>query len=253
MRLTTTRTGFFLAIIFLMFFVGCSGGGGGKNQTVSISITRSASGLVGELVTLNVTRENTPDFTLVNPPPGSGCVKSGTNAVVCTPTAAGTYTVTVTATADTTRSANATLTITAPNAEDVRIPVTITLSYPIASVDFEFTYTNGLEFKTLEKSSARLTPTVVRDDGTTCIGFFSRSGGNDFAPQDGALDAGNLVFSWSGSSGQSVTMTTAIMSEVIYDDKGEAVNVVEVPIPGTPLTVPISSSGNQGGFRIGFQ
>ena len=234
----------------LMFFVGCGGGGGSQSQTVSISITRSASALVGQSVTLNVTRQNTPDFTLVNPPSGSGCVKSSVNAVICTPTAAGTYTVTVTATADTTKNASATLTVTTPNVTEIEIPVTISLSYPIAGARFEFTYTNGLEFESYEQSAAvqSAIPVTTEMDGNTYVGFFSRY--NDFTPQNGALNIGNLVFSWSGASGQHVTMTEARL--FVVRDTGTGPARTDEIINTDTRTVSLSSSGNQGGFRISF-
>ena len=82
-------------------------------EDVSISISpATASITVGTSRTFAVTRVNTADFT-VSAPSAAGCVKNGVNAVICTPTAAGTYAVTVTATADTTKSVSATLTASA--------------------------------------------------------------------------------------------------------------------------------------------
>ena len=110
-----TNVGFIATAIFLMtFFTAC----GDKEKkppvtSVSISISPITTNInVGETRTLNVTRTNTNDFNLsVNPSTGHDCVKSGSNAVVCKPTAAGTYTVTVTASADSTKTATATLTV----------------------------------------------------------------------------------------------------------------------------------------------
>ena len=108
-------SGIITAAMFLMFFSACGGNSGknnDNNQSVSISITQSLNVRVGESKTLQVTRHNTDDFTLsVSPTYGSGCEKSGNNAVVCTPIAAGTYTVTVTATVDTLKNSNATVTV----------------------------------------------------------------------------------------------------------------------------------------------
>jgi len=86
-------------------------------EDVSISISQvTASTVVGTSRIFTITRANTADFTL-SAPSAAGCAKSGLNAVICTPTAAGTYTVTVTATADATKSASATLTANAPEPE----------------------------------------------------------------------------------------------------------------------------------------
>ena len=84
--------------------------GGSSDITISMS-PPSANTIVGTQMTFVVATQNT-DFTMsVSPASGSGCAKSGGN-VVCTPTAAGTYTVTLTATADTSKKATATLTAT---------------------------------------------------------------------------------------------------------------------------------------------
>ena len=107
------RMGFIAStVMVLMFFTGCGDGKGENTRSVSISITETLDVLIGETKTLNVTRQNTADFTVsVNPATGSGCVKNGNDAVICTPTEEGTYTVTVTAAADTTKKADATLTV----------------------------------------------------------------------------------------------------------------------------------------------
>ena len=78
---------------------------------------------VGETRALQVTRQNTNDFMVsVNPASGSGCEKNGANAVVCTPTAAGTYNVTVTATADTSKNGTAVLTVTPAQTDSTPTP-----------------------------------------------------------------------------------------------------------------------------------
>jgi len=113
------QAGYVTTVMFLMFIAACGGSGGGgiiddlKNNpsSVNISITQSQSMRIGETKTLNITRQNTHDFTL-SAPIGSGCVKNSVDAVSCTPTATGTYTITVTATADTTKKASVTVTVT---------------------------------------------------------------------------------------------------------------------------------------------
>jgi len=110
------RVGLITAAIFLIFFTAC-GGGNNKNddnnaKVVDISITQALTARVGETKPLTVTRQNTDDFTVsVTPTSGSGCVKSDSNTVSCTPTAAGDYTVTVTASADPSKTSKATVTV----------------------------------------------------------------------------------------------------------------------------------------------
>jgi hypothetical protein len=246
------QTGFILSAMILVFFAACGGDGGTGRDTpgdtsVNISITQTASTHVGVPTTLTVTMRNTSDFTLsVNPLVGLDCARSGNYAVVCTPTAAGVYTVTVTAAADTSKKSSATLTVTANiTGTEVKIPVVIAVSKSIAGANFEFKPTSGLTFAALEKSaavnSAVVTPTEIKN-GNTYVGFFS--GNNNFTPTGGALNIGNLVFSSSGASGQSVNMTEV---EIIWFT-GD--NVDTEVIKGS-YTVQIPDTGGQG-FRIGL-
>jgi len=113
------KSGLIAASIFLLFFTACGGGSNGGNNpapqprpAVTISIAQSLTVRVGESKTLNVTRQNTDDFTVsASPASGSGCTRTDANTVRCAPTAAGTYTVTVTATADTSRTSSSTVTV----------------------------------------------------------------------------------------------------------------------------------------------
>ena len=132
-------------------------------------------------------------------------------------------------------------------AEEVRVPVAISLSHPIAGAQFKFRHTDGLEFVSFERSevvqSAMMTPTVARD-GNIHIGFFSRE--NSFVPSGGELNAGQLIFNYSGATGQTIAMTEVKLVEVIDKDttKSELItDVYEIQIP---------LSGDEG-LRIGFQ
>ena len=79
--------------------------------------------------------------------------------------------------------------------EEIKVPVAISLSHPIAGAQFKFKHTDGLEFVSFERSaiaqSALMTPTVARD-GNINIGFFGRE--NSFVPSGGELNAGQLIF-----------------------------------------------------------
>jgi len=145
--------GLFAAAMSLLLFAACGGGSGNNNNnkkndpppvSVSISIMppTTLTMLVGESKTLNVTvTPQDTNFTVsVVPASGSGCEKSGNNAVTCTPTAADKYTVTVTA--DATKTATAQINVMEEEVEidegagditeitseygDIRIPISFT-------------------------------------------------------------------------------------------------------------------------------
>ena len=99
--------------MFLMFFAACGGESNNDNPgSVTISIAPATENVaVGASKTFTVKAQNTDFAVSVSPVSGLGCVKSGNNAVICTPVAAGTYNVTVTATADTSKIASATFVV----------------------------------------------------------------------------------------------------------------------------------------------
>ena len=90
------RMGLFAAAMSLPLLAACGGSGNNNYNnnnnppSVSISIMPPATltMLVGESTTLNVavTPQDTVFTVSVVPASGSGCVKSGNNAVACTPT-----------------------------------------------------------------------------------------------------------------------------------------------------------------------
>jgi hypothetical protein len=120
-------------------------------------------------------------------------------------------------------------------AEEIKVPVTIALSHPIAGAQFKFHHTDGLEFVSFERSnavrSAIMTPAVAKD-GNIHIGFFGRD--NGFIPQNGELDAGYLVFSYDGAPDQTLAMTEVKLVEVIDKDNTRSeliTDVYEIKIP----------------------
>ena len=131
--------------------------------------------------------------------------------------------------------------------EEVRIPVTISLSHPIAGAQFEFRHTDGLEFVSFERSaivqSAIMTPTVAKD-GNIHIGFFGRE--NSFVPSGGELNAGQLVFNYSGATGQTVAMTEVKLVEVIDQDNTKSELITDI----YEIQIPLSDGE---GMRIGFE
>ena len=108
------KAGFFIAAALLLF-TACVGEVEVDNidpTSVHISITKTLNVGVGDTKALQITRQNTDDFTLsVDPASGSGCIKKGNDSVRCTPTRAGDYTVTVTAAADETKKSTAKVTV----------------------------------------------------------------------------------------------------------------------------------------------
>jgi len=135
----------------------------------------------------------------------------------------------------------------AAETETVKVPVKIALSHPIAGAQFKFHHTDGLEFVSFEKSeavgSAMMTPTVAKD-GSINIGFFSRE--NNFIPQNGELNAGNLIFNYSGASGQKLAMTEVKLVEVIDRDHTKSELLTDV----YEISVPVSSGKE---LRLGFK
>jgi len=111
------KTGFIITTMFLMFFAACGGESNNDNPgAVTISIAPATENVaVGASKTFTVKAQNTDFAVSVSPVSGLGCVKSGNNAVICTPVAAGTYSVTVTATTDTSKSASATVVVSESN------------------------------------------------------------------------------------------------------------------------------------------
>ena len=131
--------------------------------------------------------------------------------------------------------------------EEVRVPVAISLSHPIAGAQFEFTHTDGLEFVSFERSevvqSAMMTPTVARD-GNIHIGFFSRE--NSFVPSGGELNAGQLIFNYSGATVQTIAMTEVKLVEVIDKDTTKSELITDI----YEIQIPLSDGD---GMRIGFE
>jgi len=124
-----------------------------------------------------------------------------------------------------------------PGARQVRVPLVADISNSVAGAQFAFLYTDGLSFAAYEPSDAvkngSLTP-VVEKNGTTHLGFFS--GFNIFAPQNGKLDMGYLVFDYTGQDRQSVTILEIELVEIV--DNNTTANEFFGPI-----TVEISREG----------
>ena len=100
-----------IIIALSLTLLAACGGGDGDNKNASVRITSNPGTMfVGATASFTVTADKT-DFTVSATPAGSGCTKSGNNAISCTPTAAGTYTITVTATKNASKSDQATLTV----------------------------------------------------------------------------------------------------------------------------------------------
>ena len=131
--------------------------------------------------------------------------------------------------------------------EEIKVPVTISLTHPIAGAQFQFRHTDGLEFVSFERSeavkAAMMTPTVAKD-GNIHIGFFGRD--NAYIPQGGELNVGNLVFSYSGVPGQTLAMTEVKLVEVIDKDTTNSELLTDI----YEIEIPLSSGD---GLRLGFK
>ena len=140
------------------------------------------------------------------------------------------------------------LTVTAA-AQEVRVPVVIDLSHPIAGAQFEFHHSSGLEFVSFEKSatieSAMITPTATRD-GNTYFGFFGAD--NSFAPEGGKLNVGYLVMNHSGEPSQTLTMTEVKLVEVVDQNTTTSelrTEIAEIPVPLTDIEGLTIGDGSQ--------
>ena len=104
------------------------------------------------------------------------------------------------------------------NDDQMRVPLVIDLSYAVAGVQFTFEYSAGLEFVSYEKSavvSSALTTPVVVKNGYTCLGFYNAD--NMYAPKDGKLDVGYLVFNCLTNNSQQVTLTEIKLVQIVGD------------------------------------
>ena len=123
-------------------------------------------------------------------------------------------------------------------AQQVKVPLVADLSDDIAGAQFAFSYTDGLSFADYEPSgaveSAGVTPAVEKD-GVTYLGFFS--GANDFAPQNGKLDMGYLVFDYTGDEPQSVTISEIKLVALSEDNDSTKDEVLG------PITMSVSRVG----------
>ena len=132
-------------------------------------------------------------------------------------------------------------------ADEVKVPVSIALKKPVAGAQFKFSHTDGLEFVSFERSeavrSAIMTP-IVAKDGYVHIGFFGRD--NSYVPQGGALDAGHLVFNYSGAADQTIAMTEVKLVEVIDKDTTNSELITDI------YEIKIPLSGGEG-LKIGFE
>ena len=122
--------------------------------------------------------------------------------------------------------------------QQVRVPLVVDLSDDIAGAQFAFSYTDGLSFADYEPSgaveSAGVTPAVEKD-GVTYLGFFS--GANDFAPQNGKLDMGYLVFDYTGDEPQGVTISEIKLVVLTEDNSSTKDEILG------PITVSVSRVG----------
>ncbi|MDR2719548.1 MAG: hypothetical protein LBC03_01930 [Nitrososphaerota archaeon] len=115
------------------------------------------------------------------------------------------------------------------NERQVKVPLVIDVSYAIAGAQFTFEYSAGLEFVSYEKSStvfSALTTPVVMKNGYTYLGFYTVD--NRYAPENGKLDVGCLVFNCLNDDSQKVTLTEIKLVQIV--DNGETRSEFLVPV-----------------------
>ncbi|HHY83726.1 MAG TPA: hypothetical protein GX505_13765 [Clostridiales bacterium] len=131
-----------------------------------------------------------------------------------------------------------------PNeANEVRVPITLKVPYAIAGAEFEIEYTPGLKLLSFEKSetigTAYTTP-MVEKNGRTYFGFYH--GSNDYAPKDGVLDIGFLVFEHSGEPDQFILVKEAKYVQVIdKDNTNSSLLTLNEKIDVSPVSDPTTN------------
>jgi len=136
----------------------------------------------------------------------------------------------------------------------VQVPLVIDLSHVIAGAQFAFEYSTGLEFVSYEKSeavfSALTTPVVVKN-GYTYLGFYNVD--NRYAPENGKLDMGYLVFNCLNDDSQQVTMTEIKLVQVGDDGttRSEFLAPVEIKVSSENGVEALSVDGDDGALLSG--
>ena len=136
----------------------------------------------------------------------------------------------------------------------VQVPLVIDLSHVIAGAQFAFEYSAGLEFVSYEKSeavfSALTTPVVVKN-GYTYLGFYNVD--NRYAPENGKLDMGYLVFNCLNDDSQQVTMTEIKLVQVGDDGttRSEFLAPVEIKVSSENGVEALSVDGDDGALLSG--
>ncbi|MCL2135318.1 MAG: hypothetical protein FWH37_07195 [Candidatus Bathyarchaeota archaeon] len=125
----------------------------------------------------------------------------------------------------------------------VKVPLFVDLSSAIAGAEFAFEYSSGLEFVSYEKSgtvfSAVTTPIVVKN-GQTYLGFYNVD--NRYAPTNGKLDMGYLIFNCSDDASQYVTLTEIKLVRVVDNDTTRSEFLAPVEIKISPENNTVDSS-----------
>jgi hypothetical protein len=89
---------------------------------------------------------------------------------------------------------------------EVRIPLVLsTTGGAVAGAEIEFVYSEGLVYKGYQPANGLENPVGTQVDGKTYAGFFATD--NRFEPTGNRIAFGNLVFEYSGSEAENITIT----------------------------------------------
>lgn len=126
-----------------------------------------------------------------------------------------------------------------------RVPITVSVSSPVAGVEVECEMTPGLKLSSFERSdavgTASITP-IVEKNGKTYFGIFMAE--NNCVPEKGKLDIGTLIFDYSGAENQSVTITSVKFVTVIDKDNVESTTIITDDSIGVPTTGGLDVGGS---------
>lgn len=121
-------------------------------------------------------------------------------------------------------------------AGEVRVPLALDISEPIAGAEFQLELPPELKVRALEKSgdimSASMTP-VVEKGNIVNLGFYSA--GNDFEPRAGVLDIGFLVIDCPDDARHSLTITEVKTVRVIDKETTQSETITLNQVVNIPL------------------
>jgi hypothetical protein len=133
---------------------------------------------------------------------------------------------------------------------EVSIPIVlVTGSEAIAGAELEFTFSEGLEYLRYQQADGIENPLSSFVDGTQFVGFFSLD--NRYVPAHERLSFGSLVFSYTGSQAQTISVNEIKLHTKTGSGTNTEVttkkttNIVAIPVTRAGAA-PSGQTGQQG-------